>query len=58
MYNSYYQSFPHHHAVPDYDNMTRYNTNYGLISYDSSYMTYPSTTTNINYMNNHYPSTQ
>ncbi|CAF3064960.1 unnamed protein product [Rotaria sp. Silwood2] len=62
MYNSYYQVFPHQVAT-DYDNTSRYNTNYGLIPYDSSYMTYPSTsfvphtTTNFNYMNNHYPST-
>ncbi|CAF0931833.1 unnamed protein product [Rotaria sordida] len=59
MYNSYYQPFPHQ-AITDYDNNSRYNTNYGFISYDSSYMTYPSTsfvsqpTTNFNY----YPSTQ
>jgi hypothetical protein len=62
MYNPYYQSFPHH-TITDYDNTTRYNTNYGLISYDSSYMSYPSTsvippTTNFNYMNDNYPSTQ
>ncbi|CAF0866331.1 unnamed protein product [Rotaria sp. Silwood1] len=63
IYNSYYQPFPHQVST-DYDNTTRYNTNYGLISYDSTYMTYPSTsfvphtTTNFNYMNNHYPSTQ
>ncbi|CAF1219517.1 unnamed protein product [Adineta steineri] len=58
MYNPYYQSFTHHHGITDYDNTTRYNPNYGLISYDSSYMTYPSPTTNFNYMNNLYPSTQ
>jgi hypothetical protein len=62
MYNPYYQPFPHHTATTDYENATRYNANYGLFSYDSSY--YPSTsvipsaTTNFNYMNNHYPSNQ
>ncbi len=64
MYNPYYQPFAHQ-TVTDYDTTTRYNTNYGLISYDSSsYITYPSTsvisttTTNFNYMNENYPSTQ
>ncbi len=63
MYNPYYQPFAHHTAA-DYDTATRYNANYGLMSYDSSYITYPSTsampptTTNFNYMNDNYPSTQ
>ncbi|CAF3419657.1 unnamed protein product [Rotaria socialis] len=58
MYNSYYQSFPHH-VASDYENTSRFNANYGLIPYDASYMTYPSTsfvphaTTNFNYINNH-----
>jgi hypothetical protein len=62
MYNSYYQPFPH--SITDYDNTTRYNTNYGLLAYDSSYLSYPSnsviptTATNFNYMNNQYPSPQ
>ncbi len=62
MYNPYYQPFAHH-SITDYDNTSRYNTNYGLISYDSSYIPYPSAsiippTTNFNYMNDNYPSTQ
>jgi hypothetical protein len=57
MYNPYYQPFAHH-TVADYDTATRYNANYGLMSYDSSYITYPSTTNNFNYMNDNYPSTQ
>lgn len=61
MYNSYYQPFVPQ-TVGDYDAATRYNTNYGLISYDSSYVTYPSTsvmpTTSFAYMNENYPSTQ
>ena len=63
-YNPYYQPFSHH-TVTDYDNTNLYNnTNYGLITYDSSYLTYspttfvPGTTNNFNYMNNHYSSTQ
>ncbi|UJR29105.1 hypothetical protein I4U23_010319 [Adineta vaga] len=59
MYNAYYPSFPHPSTVTDYDtHTTRYNTNYGLISYDSSYMTYPSGTTNFSYINNPYSSIQ
>ena len=61
MYNSYYQPFVPQ-TVTDYDAATRYNANYGLISYDSSYMSYPSTsimpTTSFTYMNENYPSTQ
>ena len=63
MYNPYYQPFAHH-TVTDYDATTRYNANYGLISYDSSYMTYPTgsimppTTTNFNYMNDNYSPVQ
>lgn len=55
MYNPYYQSFPHH-TMSDYNNTTPYNTNYGLISYDSSYLSYPAT--NFNYMNENYPLNQ
>jgi hypothetical protein len=64
MYNPYYQTFPHHAVSTDYESAARYNTNYGLISYDSSYINYPtnsvipSATSSFNYMNNHYPSNQ
>lgn len=63
MYNPYYQSFATN-PMADYDNGTRYNTSYGLISYDSSYLTYPSTplmsasATNFNYVNDHYQTNQ
>ncbi|CAF1575167.1 unnamed protein product [Adineta ricciae] len=59
MYNAYYPSFTHHSAVAEYNsNGTLYNANYGVLSYDGSYMAHPSNTTNFNYLNAHYSSGQ
>ena len=55
MYNSYCQSF-HEHSGAEYDGRARYDSNYGVISYEATYPSssiHPSPVEHDDYMNNH-----